>query len=76
MSNQTKSRKLLLDVMVSKSFWCHILSDAADSPRAASHAAHAPDEYHVIEPSNPKIRGMDGATRSFVEYLFGLATVG
>jgi acetylornithine deacetylase/succinyl-diaminopimelate desuccinylase-like protein len=31
--------------------------------------AHAPDEYYVIESSNPKIQGFDGATRSFVEYL-------
>jgi acetylornithine deacetylase/succinyl-diaminopimelate desuccinylase-like protein len=35
--------------------------------------AHAPDEYYVIESANPKIEGMDGATFSFVEYLFELA---
>jgi acetylornithine deacetylase/succinyl-diaminopimelate desuccinylase-like protein len=35
--------------------------------------AHAPDEYFVIESSNPKIQGMDGATMSFVEYLYELA---
>jgi len=38
--------------------------------------AHAPDEYYVIESANPKIQGMDGATFSFVEYLFELAAVG
>jgi acetylornithine deacetylase/succinyl-diaminopimelate desuccinylase-like protein len=38
--------------------------------------AHAPDEYYVIESSNPKIQGFDGATRSFVEYLAELATSG
>src|SRR6266540_2294024 len=27
--------------------------------------AHAPDEYFVIESSNPKIQGMDGATMSY-----------
>jgi acetylornithine deacetylase/succinyl-diaminopimelate desuccinylase-like protein len=35
--------------------------------------AHAPDEYFVIESSNPKIQGMDGATLSFVQYLYELA---
>ncbi len=35
--------------------------------------AHAPDEYYVIESKNPKIQGMDGAVRSFVEYLYELA---
>ncbi len=38
--------------------------------------AHAPDEYYVIESTNPKIQGFDGAIRSFVEYLAELATVG
>ena len=37
--------------------------------------AHAPDEYYVIESSNPKVQGMDGAVRSFVEYLYELAIV-
>jgi len=35
--------------------------------------AHAPDEYYLIESRNPKIQGMDGAVRSFVEYLHELA---
>ena len=35
--------------------------------------AHAPDEYFVIESSNPKVQGMDGAARSMVEYLYELA---
>jgi acetylornithine deacetylase/succinyl-diaminopimelate desuccinylase-like protein len=34
--------------------------------------AHAPDEYYVIESTNPKIQGIDGATRSYVEYLYEL----
>jgi acetylornithine deacetylase/succinyl-diaminopimelate desuccinylase-like protein len=34
--------------------------------------AHAPDEYYVIESKNTKIQGMDGAVRSFVEYLYEL----
>jgi acetylornithine deacetylase/succinyl-diaminopimelate desuccinylase-like protein len=37
--------------------------------------AHAPDEYLVIEPSNPKVMGWDGAVRSYVDYLHDLATV-
>jgi acetylornithine deacetylase/succinyl-diaminopimelate desuccinylase-like protein len=37
--------------------------------------AHAPDEYYVIESSNPKVQGMDGATRSYVEYLYELARI-
>jgi acetylornithine deacetylase/succinyl-diaminopimelate desuccinylase-like protein len=34
--------------------------------------AHAPDEYFVVESSNPKVQGMDGATMAFVEYLYEL----
>jgi acetylornithine deacetylase/succinyl-diaminopimelate desuccinylase-like protein len=37
--------------------------------------AHAPDEYYVIEATNPKIQGIDGASRSMVEYLYELAAV-
>jgi acetylornithine deacetylase/succinyl-diaminopimelate desuccinylase-like protein len=35
--------------------------------------AHAPDEYYVIESSNPRIQGMDGAALSHVQYLYELA---
>lgn len=35
--------------------------------------AHAPDEYYVIESSNPAVRGYDGAVMSFVDYLHELA---
>ena len=38
--------------------------------------AHAPDEYLVIESSNPKVKGWDGMVRSFVDYLHELAAVG
>ena len=34
--------------------------------------AHAPDEYYVIESTNSKVQGIDGATRSYVEYLYEL----
>jgi acetylornithine deacetylase/succinyl-diaminopimelate desuccinylase-like protein len=35
--------------------------------------AHAPDEYYLIESTNPKVQGLDGAIASFVEYLYALA---
>jgi acetylornithine deacetylase/succinyl-diaminopimelate desuccinylase-like protein len=35
--------------------------------------AHAPDEFIVIESSNPKIRGLDGAVASFVEFMYAVA---
>jgi acetylornithine deacetylase/succinyl-diaminopimelate desuccinylase-like protein len=35
--------------------------------------AHAPDEYYVIESTNPKIQGLDGAVLSFAHYLYELA---
>ncbi|MFI5170264.1 MAG: twin-arginine translocation pathway signal protein, partial [Vicinamibacterales bacterium] len=38
--------------------------------------AHAPNEYLVIEPANSRLAGWDGAVRSYVDYLFALATVG
>jgi acetylornithine deacetylase/succinyl-diaminopimelate desuccinylase-like protein len=37
--------------------------------------AHAPDEYYVIESTNPKVSGYDGAVRSFVDYLYELAVI-
>jgi acetylornithine deacetylase/succinyl-diaminopimelate desuccinylase-like protein len=35
--------------------------------------AHAPDEYYIIESTNPKVQGMDGAVLSFAQYLYELA---
>jgi acetylornithine deacetylase/succinyl-diaminopimelate desuccinylase-like protein len=35
--------------------------------------AHAPDEYFLVESADPKIAGMDGAVKSYVDYLFALA---
>jgi acetylornithine deacetylase/succinyl-diaminopimelate desuccinylase-like protein len=34
--------------------------------------AHGPDEYYLLESSNPAVRGYDGAVMSFVEYLYEL----
>lgn len=36
--------------------------------------AHAPNEYYVIESTNPNFLGFDGAVRSFVDYLYELAS--
>ena len=35
--------------------------------------AHAPDEYYLIEPSDPRLHGLDAAVRGFVDYLYELA---
>ena len=35
--------------------------------------AHAPDEYYIIEASNPKVMGIDGAVKSYVDFLYSLA---
>src|SRR5882762_10651208 len=35
--------------------------------------AHAPNEYYVVDSKNPKVQGMTGAVRSYVDYLFELA---
>jgi acetylornithine deacetylase/succinyl-diaminopimelate desuccinylase-like protein len=35
--------------------------------------AHAPDEYWIIDSANPKVSGMDGAVRSFVEFFYACA---
>lgn len=38
--------------------------------------AHAPDEYYIIESTNPKVQGIDGAVLSYVEYLYEVAATG
>ena len=35
-------------------------------------SAHAPDEYFLIDSANPKVAGLDGAVRSFVDLLYTL----
>jgi acetylornithine deacetylase/succinyl-diaminopimelate desuccinylase-like protein len=37
--------------------------------------AHAPDEYFVIESSNPAVQGWDGAVASYLDYLDELAGI-
>jgi acetylornithine deacetylase/succinyl-diaminopimelate desuccinylase-like protein len=35
--------------------------------------AHAPDEFYLIESTNPNVQGYDGAALSYVDYLYELA---
>jgi acetylornithine deacetylase/succinyl-diaminopimelate desuccinylase-like protein len=35
--------------------------------------AHAPNEYFLIDSTNPKVQGMDGAVKSYVEFLYAMA---
>ncbi|HET7536905.1 MAG TPA: peptidase dimerization domain-containing protein, partial [Candidatus Didemnitutus sp.] len=35
--------------------------------------AHAPDEFYVIESTNPKVQGYDGAAASYVDLFYELA---
>jgi acetylornithine deacetylase/succinyl-diaminopimelate desuccinylase-like protein len=35
--------------------------------------AHAPDEYFLIESQNPKVKGLNEAVRSYVDYLYAIA---
>lgn len=37
--------------------------------------AHAPNEYFVIESSNPKVAGLAGCTMGFVDFLYEMASV-
>ncbi len=35
--------------------------------------AHAPDEYYIIDSTNPNVQGIDGAAMSYVDFLYALA---
>ena len=37
--------------------------------------AHAPNEYFVVESSNPKVEGLAGCTMGFVDFLYEMARV-
>jgi acetylornithine deacetylase/succinyl-diaminopimelate desuccinylase-like protein len=37
--------------------------------------AHAPNEYYLIDSTNPNLEGMDGSAMSFADFLFQIATV-
>jgi acetylornithine deacetylase/succinyl-diaminopimelate desuccinylase-like protein len=37
--------------------------------------AHAPNEFYVIDSSNPKIAGITGATMGFVDFLYRMAII-
>ena len=36
--------------------------------------AHAPNEYYLIESTNPKVQGMDDAVKSYVEFLYAMGS--
>jgi acetylornithine deacetylase/succinyl-diaminopimelate desuccinylase-like protein len=38
--------------------------------------AHAPNEFYVIESTNPRIFGLDDATFAYVQYLYQIAAAG
>lgn len=38
--------------------------------------AHAPDEYLLIDSTNPKVMGYDGATAGFADFLYQVAAAG
>jgi hypothetical protein len=42
---------------------------AARRPRSR----YPPDEYFLIDSANPKVAGLDGAVRSFVDLFYTLA---
>ncbi|MEY2883704.1 MAG: hypothetical protein RL490_1428 [Pseudomonadota bacterium] len=37
--------------------------------------AHAPNEYFVIDSSNPKVQGLVGSTMGFVDFLYEMASI-
>lgn len=38
--------------------------------------AHAPNEYYLIESSNPKVKGMDDAALAYVDFFYQVAATG
>ena len=38
--------------------------------------AHAPNEYYLVDSTNPEVAGLDEATASYVQYLYALARGG
>jgi len=46
---------------------------AGDFGLGHGNGAHAPNEYYLIESTNPKVQGMDGAVKSYVEFLYAFA---
>ena len=37
--------------------------------------AHAPNEYYVIESTNPKVEGLVGATVGYIDFLYEIAAI-
>ncbi len=62
--------------------WPGVMFTGAPLNMAASHfgsgrggGAHAPDEWLLIESSNPKVAGFDGQAKLWVDYLYEVARV-
>jgi hypothetical protein len=52
---------------------CDCRQDTSDSGHGSG--AHGPDEFYVIESAVKAVAGYDGAVRSFIDYLYELASV-
>ena len=37
--------------------------------------AHAPDEFFLVESSNPKLAGLNEATMGYVDFLYQIASM-
>lgn len=62
--------------------WPGAVFTAAPVSIAAGHfglghgsGAHAPDEYYVIESTNPKVASLPGATMGYADFLYAMAVV-
>ncbi|MEO8618591.1 MAG: M20/M25/M40 family metallo-hydrolase [Sphingomicrobium sp.] len=62
--------------------WPGVMFTGAPLKMAAGHfgsgrggGAHAPNEWLLIDSSNPKVRGFDGQVELYVDYLYELARV-
>ena len=61
--------------------WPGVMFTGAPLKMAAGHfgsgrggGAHAPNEWLLIESSNPKVAGFDGQAKLFVDYLYAIAS--
>ena len=62
--------------------WPGVVFTGAPLNMAAGHfgvgrggGAHAPDEWLLIESSNPKVAGYDGQAKAFVDYLYEVGSI-
>lgn len=62
--------------------WPGAVFTAAPVSRPAGHfglghggGAHAPDEYYLIEPANPKVASLPAATLGYADFLYQIAAI-